>query len=151
MIKLISLCLCTYLPLALGQSASSCDEFKRLTVKIEAAESGSGVVMALTGGTAWIATAAHVVAGGSPIKVAFQGNAAQVFPATLRYPDARNLFAKLDIAVLEVDLGTANAGVTAATRWKTDELAVGDIVSYVGNPGAMTWQLLFPTSRKSHA
>jgi Trypsin-like peptidase domain len=149
-IRFLSLLFCG-LPAVFGQSVSSCDAFKQVTVKIDAAgETGAGVVMKSDGKTAWIATARHVVMAPSgdhvfqargPIMIIFAGNAARSFAAKIQYPKpGAYSLSTIDIAVLEVSSPGQDLSKSAVEHFRTEELIQGEAVSFTGHPGELAWQ-----------
>jgi S1-C subfamily serine protease len=97
------------------------------------------------GRTAWIATAGHVIQGSHKIQVTFFGGAAEGFPGSVRYYKPESL----DLAVLQVASGRGDLPRFAAENLRTEALAVGERVSFVGHPGDLDWQCYFDTDAVS--
>lgn len=103
------------------------------------------MVMRSDGRTAWIATAGHVIQGSHKIQVTFFGGAAEGFPGSVRYYKPESL----DLAVLQVASGRGDLPRFAAENLRTEALAVGERVSFVGHPGDLDWQCYFDTDAVS--
>jgi S1-C subfamily serine protease len=147
MTKGVCFLFCCWTGAALAQASPSCEAFERVTVKIEAQnregqEIGAGIVMQSDGKTAWIATAGHVIKDAQEVRIIFFGSKDAFASRLVRLKPGSG---SLDLAVLEVISSRGNLPRFAAGSLRTDALAVGERVSFVGHPEDLDWQCYFNT------
>ncbi len=113
---------------------SPCAVLEAVTVKIQGAETGAGILLQSDGKTAWIATAKHLVPRASRISVLFSKNSSAPVPATLELE-----LAGLDAAVIKAV--SARGDLPKSTvHVRTEEIQKGERVSFVGHPAGQDWQ-----------